>query len=476
MTTIAGGSLGGTPSVPGQALQATITQATLLQTPEQFGNVLLKVNQDGSHVRIKDVARVELGGENYNFDTKFNWNRTSAHQIWGKYSQMNAKVSNLFVLGTDGGGLGDTKVYQGTMGHTWTLSSTMILDSTFGVSRQAFPLAGTGHADPHALADRGPRHVGDRLDEALVGQMERLQRPDGAPRFSQPVLGEFQSLLERTVVLTGSQAVQLHVDANERLHDAIVDLPSKPCPLLQDRHATRLVGQAREFHRQRRLRCERLGQLQFLISEGVGLREAHRDASEVPFTQHQRHDQQRFDGVAANPVARRPARCNGPGVEHGDVAGPNALGRIVRIHQQCLEARGILMHAVGRSRHHAVSELHRQCDGVIVAPPKSPSRALKRVHERLQHLLEKRLQGGNLRKLVCCSSQRIIGAIENCKALAPHGRHPLAAGSLRGAGLDRVVRVWIHGDSPVCHSIRATLVGIPQWVFFPKDRGLRSLR
>jgi multidrug efflux pump len=69
---VAGGSLGGTPSVPGQALQATISEATLLQTPEQFGNILLKVNQDGSRVLLKDVARIELGGENYNFDTKYN--------------------------------------------------------------------------------------------------------------------------------------------------------------------------------------------------------------------------------------------------------------------------------------------------------------------------------------------------------------------------------------------------------------------
>jgi multidrug efflux pump len=69
---IAAGQLGGTPSVPGQALQATITEATLLRTPEQFGNILLKVNQDGSQVRIKDVGHVELGGENFNIDTKYN--------------------------------------------------------------------------------------------------------------------------------------------------------------------------------------------------------------------------------------------------------------------------------------------------------------------------------------------------------------------------------------------------------------------
>ncbi|AXF04835.1 efflux RND transporter permease subunit [Paraburkholderia hospita] len=78
---VAAGSLGGTPAVPGQVLQATITQATLLQTQEQFGNVLLKVNQDGSQVRIKDVARIDLGGENYNFDTKYNGQPTAGFGI-----------------------------------------------------------------------------------------------------------------------------------------------------------------------------------------------------------------------------------------------------------------------------------------------------------------------------------------------------------------------------------------------------------
>ncbi|PRY04543.1 efflux RND transporter permease subunit [Paraburkholderia sp. BL25I1N1] len=74
---VAAGQLGGTPAVPGQTLQATVTEATLLRTPEQFGNILLKVNQDGSQVRVKDVARVELGGETYNLDTKYNGRPTA---------------------------------------------------------------------------------------------------------------------------------------------------------------------------------------------------------------------------------------------------------------------------------------------------------------------------------------------------------------------------------------------------------------
>ncbi|MFP3503181.1 efflux RND transporter permease subunit [Burkholderia sp. SIMBA_062] len=78
---IAGGQIGGTPATPGTVLQATITESTLLQTPEQFGNILLKVNQDGSQVRLKDVSKIELGGENYNFDTKYNGQPTAGFGI-----------------------------------------------------------------------------------------------------------------------------------------------------------------------------------------------------------------------------------------------------------------------------------------------------------------------------------------------------------------------------------------------------------
>lgn len=69
---ISGGQLGGTPAPATQLLTAAITEATLLSTPEEFGNILLKVNPDGSQVRLRDVARVELGAENYAVDTKYN--------------------------------------------------------------------------------------------------------------------------------------------------------------------------------------------------------------------------------------------------------------------------------------------------------------------------------------------------------------------------------------------------------------------
>jgi len=69
---IAAGQLGGTPSIPNQQLNASIIAQTRLKDPKEFGNITLKVNADGSQVRLKDVARIELGGENYNTVTKIN--------------------------------------------------------------------------------------------------------------------------------------------------------------------------------------------------------------------------------------------------------------------------------------------------------------------------------------------------------------------------------------------------------------------
>ncbi|AXI60252.1 hydrophobe/amphiphile efflux-1 family RND transporter [Pseudomonas kribbensis] len=69
---ISSGQLGGLPALPGQQLNATIIGKTRLQTAEQFKAILLKVNQDGSQVRIGDVADVGLGGENSSIAAQFN--------------------------------------------------------------------------------------------------------------------------------------------------------------------------------------------------------------------------------------------------------------------------------------------------------------------------------------------------------------------------------------------------------------------
>ncbi|HGJ2910050.1 TPA: efflux RND transporter permease subunit [Salmonella enterica subsp. enterica serovar Bareilly] len=69
---IAAGQLGGTPALPGQQLNASIIAQTRLKDPEEFGKVTLRVNTDGSVVHLKDVARIELGAENYNVVARIN--------------------------------------------------------------------------------------------------------------------------------------------------------------------------------------------------------------------------------------------------------------------------------------------------------------------------------------------------------------------------------------------------------------------
>lgn len=66
------GSLGGTPAVPGTLYAYTITGQKRLENVEQFQNILLRVNQDGTKVLLKDVARVELGSESYNAHGSYN--------------------------------------------------------------------------------------------------------------------------------------------------------------------------------------------------------------------------------------------------------------------------------------------------------------------------------------------------------------------------------------------------------------------
>lgn len=69
---VSAGQLGGMPAIEGQQLNATVTAQSRLQTPEQFRDILVKTNSDGSVVRLADVAKVELGGESYGVVARYN--------------------------------------------------------------------------------------------------------------------------------------------------------------------------------------------------------------------------------------------------------------------------------------------------------------------------------------------------------------------------------------------------------------------
>ncbi len=69
---VAAGQIGAQPSAPNQMLTATVTARSRLSTPDQFRKIVLKTQSDGSRVLLQDVARVELGSENYSIVSRYN--------------------------------------------------------------------------------------------------------------------------------------------------------------------------------------------------------------------------------------------------------------------------------------------------------------------------------------------------------------------------------------------------------------------
>lgn len=74
---VSAGELGGAPAVKGQTLTATITAQTLLETPKDFEQIILRTSEDGATVRLKDVARIDYGSENYNILPRWNGRNAS---------------------------------------------------------------------------------------------------------------------------------------------------------------------------------------------------------------------------------------------------------------------------------------------------------------------------------------------------------------------------------------------------------------
>ena len=80
-TQIPAGQLGARPSVDGQQLNVTMQGRTTLRTPEEFGQILLRANPDGSRVLLRDVARVVLGGQDYTTQARVNGRPSAAVAI-----------------------------------------------------------------------------------------------------------------------------------------------------------------------------------------------------------------------------------------------------------------------------------------------------------------------------------------------------------------------------------------------------------
>lgn len=103
-----------------------------------------------------------------NYDTKLTWQRTDSHAVSAKFSMLDADVIDNFTLGFDNGSLGDTRVYVGTIGHTWTLGPSMVVDGNFGINAQDQTVTGPDYGNNLGL-DLGIRGVNDPNDTRASG-------------------------------------------------------------------------------------------------------------------------------------------------------------------------------------------------------------------------------------------------------------------------------------------------------------------
>ena len=78
---VASGSIGAEPSTPEQRISALVLVKGQLTSPDEFGAIILRANADGSTVRLRDVARIEVGGMGYQFTTRLNGQPTAGLSV-----------------------------------------------------------------------------------------------------------------------------------------------------------------------------------------------------------------------------------------------------------------------------------------------------------------------------------------------------------------------------------------------------------
>jgi len=78
---VASGSIGAEPSTDTQKISAQVLVKGQLSSPDEFGAIILRANNDGSTVRLRDVARIEIGGLSYQFNTRLNGKSTAGLSV-----------------------------------------------------------------------------------------------------------------------------------------------------------------------------------------------------------------------------------------------------------------------------------------------------------------------------------------------------------------------------------------------------------
>ncbi|MET0168529.1 MAG: hypothetical protein ABW318_26490, partial [Vicinamibacterales bacterium] len=117
-----------------------------------------------------------------NYDVKVNWNRTSSHQIWAKFSMMQASVFDLFYLPFEAAGGGDTRTTVYTVGQTWTLTPTLLLDGSIGANVMKQSMTGPDYGTDYGTEVFGI--PGLNADGVGGPGSADLERYSGMPVFS----------------------------------------------------------------------------------------------------------------------------------------------------------------------------------------------------------------------------------------------------------------------------------------------------
>jgi outer membrane receptor protein involved in Fe transport len=117
-----------------------------------------------------------------NYDGKINWNRTAQHQFWGKFSVMKADVMDLFYLPFEEAGGGKTTVSLWTVGSTWTLSPTLVLDANGGSNKMTHNSNGPDYGTNYGSETFGIR--GLNADGVTGPGSADLERYSGMPVFA----------------------------------------------------------------------------------------------------------------------------------------------------------------------------------------------------------------------------------------------------------------------------------------------------
>ncbi len=87
-----------------------------------------------------------------NYDVKLTWQRTPSHSIWGKFGMLNNEgTGGEFYLGFDNPAIGNTRIYVGTVGHTWTISPTLVLDGNLGIEQMNQTVTGPDYGTNYGL-------------------------------------------------------------------------------------------------------------------------------------------------------------------------------------------------------------------------------------------------------------------------------------------------------------------------------------